>query len=112
MNSHDMIRASLERLAERSVACWGDIDGVLDELAAASPDPALPDFSSGVAFVTFDYGIDGVSIEIAKYASCLERLLSSAGETVPVHLGAGKFTDRADQVLDRTTASAGLTRDR
>jgi len=100
MNSHDMIRASLERLAERSVACWGDIDGVLDELAAASPDPALPDFSSGVAFVTFDYGIDGVSIEIAKYASCLERLLSSAGETVPVHLVAGEFTDRADQVLD------------
>ncbi len=54
--------------------------------------------SKGTAFVTFDYGIDGVSIEIAKYAQALENLYESAAQA-NIHLIGGDFHSQADSVL-------------
>ncbi len=90
---------AFESLSKREVSCWGDIGAVLDELSSTPRGDLPTDFSTGAAFVTFDYGIDGVSIEIAKYAACLERMLGSDGGLAPIHLVGGEFTERADRVL-------------
>ena len=61
-------------------------------------DDFLQKASKGTAFVTFDYGIDGVSIEIAKYAQALESLYESTAQT-NIHLIGGDFHSQADSVL-------------
>ena len=81
---------------------WQDISAALDQIESI-PDSAVKldnkKFSSliskGTAFVTYDFGIDGVSIEIFKYAECLEHI--SPG--IPLHFIAGDFHEKADIVL-------------
>ena len=52
--------------------CQSTVDRLREDrkLPGCSAPPALPDFerevATGIAFVTFSFGIDGVSIEIAK----------------------------------------------
>jgi len=54
----------------------------------------------GIAFITYDYGIDGVSIEISKYASCFEKILADKNGRLPeLHFIAGDFYDKAEAVL-------------
>ncbi len=44
----------------------------------------------GIAFLTYDFGIDGVSVEIAKYAKSLE--FQTEGKSIPdIHLIGGDF---------------------
>ncbi|MFQ5628882.1 MAG: hypothetical protein ACE5I1_08985, partial [bacterium] len=52
----------------------------------------------GVAFVTFDFGIDGVSIEISKYAQSLEQIITNT-EKPNIYFIGGDFYPRADTVL-------------
>lgn len=84
---------------------WGDIAEVLVKIkrkrssSGLSAEDKLKLFSRGTAFITFSYGIDGVSIEISKYAHILNRVLASYGTPV-IHLIGGKFYSQADSVLD------------
>lgn len=82
---------------------WADITRLLDTLKDSSLLPtSLPreDFfraiAGGVAFVTYDYGIDGVSIEIGKYAQALEALFE---EQITLHFIGGDFYPQAESVL-------------
>ena len=70
------------------------------ESAESTPQSARETLSKGFAFITFDYGIDGVSIEICKYAACLENLLSNGDSACPVHFIGGDFTSKADTVIE------------
>ncbi|MFW2334510.1 glycosyltransferase [Ilumatobacter sp.] len=75
------------------------ISAVLDQLARRRyPDDEVTgrSIADGVAFVTFAYDIDGVSMEIAKYARCFEQMWPG----IPIHCVAGNFGDKADAVLD------------
>jgi len=81
---------------------WRDISSFLDSIKStpeAVPDLSEKEFSSllskGAAFVTYDFGIDGVSIEIFKYAECLEEILPG----IPLHFIGGDFHEKADIVL-------------
>ncbi len=93
---------SLDDLADRRVESWADIHGVLDEFPTktdAAPDEGFTQrLAGGIAFLTFGYGIDGVSIEIAKYASCLEQELRDRGIEAVIHCIGGDFIS-ADEVL-------------
>ena len=91
----------LNELAERDVGSWADIHAVLDDLAtrSATGEPPPLDLGGGIAFLTFDYGIDGVTIEIAKYAACLENALADRGVEPVIHCIGGDFHESADQVL-------------
>jgi len=95
--------ASFDVLSDRKVESWDDINGVLDELARKPL--AVPDedfarrLAGGIAFLTFDFGIDGVTIEIAKYATCLEQELRNRGVEPVIHCIAGDFHRSAGQVL-------------
>jgi hypothetical protein len=93
----------LDEVADRSVQSWADIHAVLDEFATAET-PRTDDtldrrLAGGIAFLTFDYGIDGVTIEIAKYACCLEQELRDRGIEPVIHCIGGDFHLAADQVL-------------
>ena len=89
-----------EELQRRDIEDGRGISAVLDDLARRHHEPWPPDFRAtiarGVAFVTFAYDIDGVSMEIAKYAQCFESLLPG----VPIHCVAGNFGDKVDAVLE------------
>lgn len=92
--------ATLEQLEQLSVTSWEDIDSVLSGLGAADVPPASGnELARSAAFATFDYGIDGVSIEIGKYAHCLEALASEQGVTPTIHLIGGDFHPQADSVV-------------
>ncbi len=59
---------------------------------------ALKLFAKGSAFITYNYGIDGVSIEISKYAQILNDLYAPFGEA-PIYLIGGKFFRQSKSVL-------------
>lgn len=90
-----------DSLESKKISNWNDISEYLDE--AEERTNALPAneknlhklFQKGAAFITYDFGIDGVSIEIFKYAQCLESILGN----VPLHFIGGDFYDKADVVL-------------
>lgn len=88
-----MVRISDLRL--RAIEGEGSISGVLDELAGYE---VAERRSSGtaIAFLTFAFDIDGVSMEIAKYARCFEELIPGA----TIHCIAGNFRAGADTILD------------
>ncbi len=82
---------------------WKDIvkylDGITDkspQIQKLSKDEFDNYLKKGIAFITYDYGIDGVSIEITKYAQALENIF---GTDVPLHFIGGDFYDKADIVL-------------
>jgi hypothetical protein len=115
MRDEKSIYDTLRSLEKADVINWVDISRLLDRLVAsnrrfgkAEEHRVVPDerdtssvmqFAKRLAFITFDYGIDGVSIEIAKYAKCLERILSKDGEPPSIHCIGGDFTDKADAVI-------------
>ena len=80
-----------DELAAHDVAHGEHISDVLDQLARHQPEPWEEDFRSaigkGIGFITFAFDIDGVSMEVAKYARCFEAI--SPG--VPIHCIAGNF---------------------
>lgn len=95
---------TLKDLRSRSIPEGDSIANVLDDLAhASSPTHGtgrlLDGDSPGVAFVTFAYGIDGVSLEIAKYATCLQELVRARGGDLRIHCIGGNFAANAEQVL-------------
>jgi len=78
----------LPDLRERRIRDWKDIEAVLDDLADRDLPRPKNSFSDGIAFVTFAYDIDGVSMEIAKYGACLEHILDPSP---PIHCLGGNF---------------------
>lgn len=96
-----------QMLSEKKVKRWKDISAVLESVKRASPEieaftdkEFLSALHNGIAFITYDFGIDGVSIEISKYAHCMERIFADTHTTLPVlHFISGDFHDKADAVL-------------
>ena len=103
MNRFETMQSLLQ-----STSCntWESISSFLDTILAEASahkthdaDQFASAMENGVAFYTYDYGIDGVSMEIAKYARCFEEMPQS-GQRAPIHLIGGDFHDQADIVLD------------
>ncbi len=74
---------------------WADISTILEKTKTSSHSQEL---SPRIAFITFNYGIDGVSIEISKYARCFEKIF---GENTEVHLIGGQFFENSNAVLKK-----------
>lgn len=95
--------AELKNILESiTVNDWRDISKFLDSIKSTPESvPALSEkefssmLASGAGFVTYDFGIDGVSIEIFKYAECLEEIFPG----IPLHFIGGDFHEKADIVL-------------
>jgi len=89
-----------------NISTWSDIGAFIDLMRGKSPeamDMSQEQFhsflSTGIAFITYDFGIDGVSIEIFKYAESLERIFNTSENQLPLHFIGGDFHDKADVVL-------------
>lgn len=95
----------METLQNQNPSSWDDISDLLSRFAASSPEiqkhnqrDFLRLVRNGLAFWTFDFGIDGVSIEIAKYAQGLQKVLGKK-QPAEIHFIAGDFHPQADNVL-------------
>jgi glycosyltransferase involved in cell wall biosynthesis len=85
---------------------WDDIVSLLYQIKKRNEAPLIPYkredylkfFARGTAFITFDYGIDGVSIETAKYAQTLNDLFTPFG-TPSIHFIGGNFHPQASSIL-------------
>ncbi|MFC1497288.1 glycosyltransferase [Verrucomicrobiota bacterium] len=94
-------------ISKKKVENWDDISSILNNICGHAPDPenlSNPEFrqalQKGIAFITYDFGIDGVSIEINKYAECMGKILKDNKDTIPpMHFIGGDFHDNADAVL-------------
>ncbi len=85
---------------------WDDIAAVLNQTTQSETTPILPScekslesFAPGAAFITFSYGVDGVSIEIIKTARALDNLLAMRGKP-SIHLIGESFDTKAVPYLD------------
>ncbi|MBL6990395.1 MAG: phosphodiester glycosidase family protein [Bacteriovoracaceae bacterium] len=96
---------------KEKVETWFDIGLFLDRIKDNRQEFNLPStfkkfktsIKSGVAFITFDFGIDGVTMEIAKYGRALERIYQSPGDKskhkINIHCLGGIFFKEADTIL-------------
>lgn len=92
-------------LRAENIATWFDLGLFIDRLredrrAAARVKGNFAAFkrrvARGLAFVTFRYGVDGVTMEVAKYARALAGLLPG----VKIHYIAGAFAETTDNIID------------
>ena len=95
----------MEILQKQIPSNWNDISALLTQFSKKGPEIEkynrenfLALVRNGLAFWTFDFGIDGVSIEIAKYAQCLQEILGKK-QPAKIHFLAGDFHPQADNVL-------------
>ncbi len=84
---------------------WRDITQILNRIKRIDQSSQkvnsknyLTQYANGTAFITFDFGIDGVSIEISKYATILEDIYEPFSVS-PIHLIAGNFQPEASSIL-------------
>jgi len=84
---------------------WQDIVNLLNQIKNKKKAPLtsqrenlLKIFARGTAFITFSYGIDGVSIETVKYAHTLQELFSPLRKP-KIHFIAGNFQPQASSIL-------------
>lgn len=94
----------LGELHSQSIGSWSDIDDALDSLVARAESvydlaDTRCELPRAIGFITFEYGIDGVSMEIAKYAACFEQLGDRYGQVPSIHLLGGNFSESVDCVL-------------
>jgi glycosyltransferase involved in cell wall biosynthesis len=94
-----------DALGIASLSSWEEITAILSEFKDSVPTPPrmrseefLQLAGRGTAFITFDYGIDGVSIEISKYAQALQSLFEDWGDA-EIHFIGGDFYSQADSVI-------------
>jgi glycosyltransferase involved in cell wall biosynthesis len=95
--------ASLERCVPDD---WDDIAALLNQVSQSETKSVVPPcedplqfFARGAAFITFSYGVDGVSIEIIKTARALGDLLAATGDP-SVHLICESFDPKVVPYLD------------
>jgi hypothetical protein len=97
MSKRNLFTQMMTKLKVVSPTSWEDIDQVLSKIQQSNPPQekiSVQEFfqlsRQGLAFLTYDYGIDGVSIEISKYAQSLQDLLFGK-EKAAIHLIGGDF---------------------
>lgn len=99
---YDQLTAVLENCHPTD---WDDIVILLNQIKNKKKPPAPPrnedylkSFARGTAFISFSYGIDGVSIETVKYAQTLNDLFTPVA-TPSIHFIGGNFEPQAATIL-------------
>ncbi len=96
----------LTELNQENINTWFDlglyIDRLRDQLPAFEHVPDdfnvfLSQLEQGVAFISFDFGIDGVSMEVSKYAKAFEQL----SEQTSIHFIAGTFKKGHQTIIEQ-----------
>ncbi len=103
-NNH-LFSEMMEKLEMHNPSNWNEISSILKKLSKNAPpiekynrNEFWEKVRTGLAFWTYDFGIDGVSIEIAKYAQCMQDI-QHTDKKAEIHFIAGDFHPQADNVL-------------
>ncbi len=98
----------VDSLRAEQITTWFDLGLLLDRLREerAVPSARLPadrrafeqKLSRGIAFLTFSYSVDGVTMEALKYADAFKRFLPDP----KLHFIGGEFDPRTDALFDPT----------
>ncbi|MFV1994322.1 MAG: glycosyltransferase, partial [Verrucomicrobiales bacterium] len=103
--AHSRTEQMISELRAENVETWFDLGLLIDRLREDRSEgaPFDGDFTEfkrrvarGIAFVTFSYGVDGVTMEVAKYARSFAGLLPGAR----IHYIAGEFAELTQSILD------------
>jgi hypothetical protein len=95
----------LAELNQENINTWFDLGLYIDRLRDQLPTfEHIPDdfnvflshLEQGIAFVSFDFGIDGVSMEVSKYAKAFEQL----SEQMRIHYIAGTFKKNHQTIIE------------
>lgn len=104
-DANDLFSTLTEVLDHCHPANWDDIVSLIYQIAARQKAPLIPanqdvlgSFARGTAFISFSYGIDGVSVEASKYAHTLYDLFSPCGDP-SIHFIGGHFQPQVSSVL-------------
>jgi len=95
-------------LDSQKINTWFDLGLFTDKFKEDKPNKfknSEKDFGSfkenlsnkGLAFVSFYYSIDGVTIEVEKYVKIFKKLLNN----IQIHYVAGKIYPKAEQLIDK-----------
>lgn len=102
----EAFNSMLETIKNQTITDWPEIDAFLQTIGKEKEDNSkytLDDYfkiiGKGIGFITYDYGIDGVSTEIRKYAESLEGIYAKRQIDLPLHFIGGEFYETADILL-------------
>ena len=106
MHIHPDIERLIGSLKKEKIRTWFDLGIFIDRfreehgLYERCTPERYEDFTGrlgkgGVGFITFHYMVDGVTIEIGKYASLFEKLFPG----IPVHYIGGKFRNKSETII-------------
>ena len=98
MTNTKNVDSLLENLKAESITTWFDLGLFLDRVKEERSLPPLTfegrydDFkkhlkNGGIAFITYHYMVDGVTVEVEKYAELISRNIPG----IPVHYIGGAF---------------------
>lgn len=96
----------LSELNKQNIQTWFDlglfIDRFKEKQSAASFNKDLNAFggelqTGGIAFITFYFAIDGITVETEKYAKTFKNIYPS----IPVHYIAGEIKPEADELIHK-----------
>ena len=101
----ELYKLMIDKLEKFNPQNWKDIDDILTQVKKSSesaPEPVTSSFpeeiKNGIAFITYDYGIDGVSIEMSKYAMSLQNFVFKNTEP-KIHFIGGDFYQQAETII-------------
>ncbi len=98
----------LDTLRNEQINTWFDLGLFIDRFkevkgwsSPAFEGSSYEDFKEtlregGIAFLTFHYMVDGITVEVEKYAELVSRNIPA----IPVHYIAGNFREKADALID------------
>ncbi|MBN4066118.1 glycosyltransferase, partial [Candidatus Amoebophilus asiaticus] len=100
------IEELINKLNNENLDTWFDLGLFLDrikDLQSKSPRKSPPDFDKfkaqiakgGIAFITFHYAVDGVTVEIRKYAKAFRKIFKDT----PIHYIGGEFYPESDRFI-------------
>lgn len=107
MKKEDNIKDILQELQEENIKTWFDLGLFLDRIKEANEINESGEktgeevfrerlIEGGVAFITFHFMVDGVTVEISKYAKYFEKNFPA----IPIHYIGGSFKSRSETLIN------------
>jgi len=110
------IKELIKTLKNEPIHTWFDlglyVDRVREDTANIEPVSKAKSFEEfkrelvkgGVGFITYQYSVDGVTVEIQKYSQAIRNVIPG----IPVHFIAGDFLPEADRFIDKSIKKCAL----
>ena len=98
------IKNVLEELNKEEINTWFDLGLFLDRFKERKFKPAFEGDATafdrylekgGLAFITFYFTIDGITVETEKYAKTFKSIYPD----IPIHFIAGEIKEEADELI-------------